>query len=311
MKTEVLADFVHSLHVGSGIVVDNLTMIPLLAPAASTTALPLDYIVLDDAIASGEFEISEVSEAGSVPELRVVNRGASPVLIVDGEELLGAKQNRVVNLTILVPAHAEMTIPVSCVEAGRWRVRSRAFSSSAHTQFASGRAKRMARVSHSMLHRGEFVSDQAEVWNDIAEKSARLGTASPTSAMEAIYETHAQSLDRFVEACRPLEHQVGVIFDVDGHPVGYDVFDRPSTLQRMLPKLVRGVAVDALDRVRGSRTLSGTADPSAFVTRVATAGHQTSKALGLGVDIRVSAPEVAGAALLVDEHVVHFGGFVL
>jgi hypothetical protein len=121
MKTEVLADFVHSLHVGSGIVVDNLTMTPLLAPAASTTALPLDYIVLDDAIASKEFEISEVSEAGSVPELRVVNRGARPVLIVDGEELLGAKQNRVVNLTILVPAHAEMTIPVSCVEAGRWR----------------------------------------------------------------------------------------------------------------------------------------------------------------------------------------------
>lgn len=311
MKTGVLADFVHSLKVGDEIVVDNLTMIPLLAPAAPASAVPLDYIVLDDALAAGHIEIREISEAGSVPELRVVNRAHQPVLIVDGEELVGAKQNRVVNLTILVPAHAELTIPVSCVEAGRWRVRSRAFSSSAHTQFASGRAKRMARVSHSMLHRGEFLSNQAEVWSDIAEKSARLGAASPTSAMEAIYEAHAQSLDRFVEACRPLEHQVGVIFAIDGRPVGFDLFDRPSTLRRMLPKLVRGVAVDALDSVRGSRTQSGTANPSAFVTRVATAAQQTSKALGLGVDIRVSAPEVAGAALLVDEHVVHFGGFVL
>ena len=62
---------------------------------------------------------------------------------MDGEELLGAKQNRIVNLTILVAANSELTIPVSCVEAGRWRARSRAFTSAPRTQFVSGRAKRM------------------------------------------------------------------------------------------------------------------------------------------------------------------------
>ena len=311
MKTDVLADYVHSFHTGPEIVVDNLTMIPLLAPAPRATELPLDYIVLDDALAAGEIEIREISEAGSVPELRVANHGEKPVLIVDGEELVGAKQNRVVNLTILVPAHAELTIPVSCVEAGRWRARSRAFTAAPRTQFASGRAKRMARVSHSMAHRGEFHSDQAEVWNDIAEKSARLGASSATSAMEAIYETHAASLDRFVEACRPLENQVGVVFAVNGRPVGFDLFDRSSTLQRILPKLVRGVAVDALDSVRQERTPVSFVDYSEFVARVATAGHQASPALGLGVDVRLTAPEVAGAALLVGEEVIHFGGFAL
>ena len=62
-----------------------------------------------------------MSEQGSVPALRVVNRGLHPILIVDGEELVGAKQNRVVNLAILVAAQSAFTIPVSCVEAGRWR----------------------------------------------------------------------------------------------------------------------------------------------------------------------------------------------
>lgn len=47
--------------------------------------------------------ITEVSEQGVVPQLRFVNRGRVPVLLVDGEELLGAKQNRIVNLSILVP----------------------------------------------------------------------------------------------------------------------------------------------------------------------------------------------------------------
>jgi hypothetical protein len=85
-----------------------------------------------------------------------VNLADQPVLIVDGETLDGAKQNRVVNLTILVPAHGRPVIPVSCAEAARWCARSRAFTSSPHTQFASGRARRMARASHSTVHRGEF-----------------------------------------------------------------------------------------------------------------------------------------------------------
>ena len=41
---------------------------------------------------------------GSVPELRFVNECGAPVLLLDGEELVGAKQNRIINLTILVAA---------------------------------------------------------------------------------------------------------------------------------------------------------------------------------------------------------------
>jgi hypothetical protein len=32
----------------------------------------------------------------------VLNKGNRPVLMLDGEELIGAKQNRIVNLSILV-----------------------------------------------------------------------------------------------------------------------------------------------------------------------------------------------------------------
>jgi hypothetical protein len=65
--------------------------------------------------------------------------------MLDGEELIGAKQNRVLNLTILAGARSSLIIPVSCVEAGRWNMQSQHFSSAAHMQFASGRASRIAR----------------------------------------------------------------------------------------------------------------------------------------------------------------------
>jgi hypothetical protein len=92
-------------------------MFPLVG-GAGAEADP-NYLVLDDSLAGGWTVVTEVSEQGRVPELKVVNRGPKPTLIIDGEELLGAKQNRIVNLTILVAAKSELTIPVSCVEAGR------------------------------------------------------------------------------------------------------------------------------------------------------------------------------------------------
>jgi hypothetical protein len=88
------------LELGSPITAANLTMYPLLLPKESAPG----YLTLDEALAAGLASVTEVSESGSVPELLVKNGAAKPVLILDGEELVGAKQNRIVNLTILVAA---------------------------------------------------------------------------------------------------------------------------------------------------------------------------------------------------------------
>jgi hypothetical protein len=85
------------------------------------------YLLLDEALAAGLAAVTEISEAGSVPDLLVKNLAPSPVLILDGEELVGARQNRIVNLTILVAAQQALHIPVSSVEAGRWAAHSREF----------------------------------------------------------------------------------------------------------------------------------------------------------------------------------------
>jgi hypothetical protein len=91
-----------------------LAVIPLLAPSLDDP----DWLTLGEAGARAR--VTEVSEAGSVPFLQVANGADRPRLLLDGEELVGAKQNRILNTTVLVAAHTEVTIPVSCVEQGRW-----------------------------------------------------------------------------------------------------------------------------------------------------------------------------------------------
>src|SRR6185295_3448965 len=130
----------------------------------------------------------EISEGGSVPELRFENKGDTSVLLVDGDELHGARQNRILNLTMLVPAHTRLPIPVSCVEQGRWAYTSRHFRSAKRTLFAKARASKMAQVSAALSRTGARSSDQRAVWDHIAAKFERLEAVSGTAAMSDLYD---------------------------------------------------------------------------------------------------------------------------
>src|SRR5262249_49723923 len=121
----------------------NLAVSPLVV----SNARAADYSTLDEALMTGRVRLTEVGEAGSVPELKLPNDPARPILGFEGGELTGAKKNRICNLTVLAPPRAETVIPVSCVEAGRWSWRSRAFSTSGNIHFAVSRARKARDVS--------------------------------------------------------------------------------------------------------------------------------------------------------------------
>ena len=84
-----LSHLIDDLQLGKPATHGGLTVFPMLC---SDPADPPEYELLDDAVALGSVQITEISESGSVSELLVWNNGDKPVLIVDGQELLGAKQ---------------------------------------------------------------------------------------------------------------------------------------------------------------------------------------------------------------------------
>jgi hypothetical protein len=221
----------------------NLAVVPLIDPSTG----PARYLTLDEALARGQTEITEVSEAGSVPQLRLLNRGSDRVFLLDGEELVGAKQNRILNLSILVPAQTDLDIPVSCVEQGRWSWRSRRFSGSERVIFSKLRRSNAEFVSANLKAHGRRDGDQGDVWDRISDKARRMSVHSDTGAASALYERYQQDLDEFVSEISTISGQVGAAFLVNGRFAGLDVLAGPDFLARLLPKLVRSYALDAVD----------------------------------------------------------------
>jgi len=291
----------------------NLTLYPLLAEGPDQPG----YQLLDAALAAGSARVTEVSESGSVPQLRFINDGDLPILLLDGEELIGAKQNRILNLSVLAPAHRTIVIPVSCVEAGRWDARSAEFAPARRAHFAAGRAHKARDVSESLRRRGTRESDQGRVWADIAEKSRRFGIDSPTRAAAALYEGQRERLDDFQGAVTPQPHQCGALFALNGRVVGLDLFDSPATLAAALPKLVESHALDALDATAGSDAapyaMSPTTlpDPSAWLQAVAQATVDRFPAVGEGEDWRLHGEQVTGGALVKEGQLIHLCAFRL
>lgn len=291
---------------GAGVSFNNLMVTPLLAVNQGEP----DYLTLDEALARGDVRVTETSEAGDVPELRLENRGDLSVLLLDGEELVGAKQNRVLNLTILAPAKSTIAIPVSCVEAGRWSHSSPEFSTKGRAFYAAGRARKADQVTDSLRMTGTRRSRQGEVWEDIAAKSSRMDSFSDTAAMACLYEDYHDQVEEYLKAVQCVDGQVGAVFVINGQIRGIELFDFTTTFRKLMPKLIRSYALDAIDE-QGSEGSSKSQDVSDFLAAVSAADGSVHTAVGEGEDIRISAQRLAGGALSARERVIHLCAFRL
>jgi len=282
----------------------NLQITPLLAQAVGTA----DYLTLSEAQALGLAVVTEVSESGSVPTLLLSNTADQAVFLLDGEELIGAKQNRILNLSLLVPANTSLEIPVSCVEQGRWSHRSPEFASTERTFFSKGRARKAARVSENLREGGVRYSDQGEVWSDIADKMSSMDVTSRTDAIADAYEHFSVSVEEYVQAFKASATQVGACFTINGNIRGIELFDTSDTCGKLLSRLIRSYALDAIEERQDA--IAGAA-PSIrdFLQAVAAAPADSFAALGEGEDLRIRSSFIVGGALAARDRVVHLCAF--
>lgn len=305
-----------AIHVGKPAHFRKLTLFPLMR-STHIFERP-DYLLLEDAITQGFGRVTEIHQGGSVSELRFENSSHLPVLLLDGEELIGAKQNRVLNLTILAPPNQTTVIPVSCVEAGRWSTANTNFKSSDNVMYSKARAQQVSDVTREMRANGSHQSNQYAVWDEIAAKMHRLDASSCTHAMSAIYERQATAVEEYVRAFQWQDHQAGVVFAINGRVLGLDLFDNDQVMGRFFPKLVRSFALDAIDaafpdsNTPNAAQANGLAKPEAvsdFLAKVTSAPSSLHPAIGIGKDIRLGTSEMAGAALWAQKRYIHICAF--
>ena len=279
----------------------NLTLTPILLRNGPLSAI--EAMNLEEALADGTIQVAEVSAEGHVPELRVKNSGEASVLILDGEELVGAKQNRIVNVTILVPPQSEIVIPVSCIEAGRWGYSRPGFAAAGRVLSQEIRYSKAEAVTRSLKERRLRFSDQRAVWDGVNKALYALSAASPTSALSDGFEARANAIGDYLTAFTHQPGQVGVIYRIGGVLAGFDLFGSEASFARAFPKLVRGSALQALAGYddNGCEPL----DEHQFLSAVLRAATDPFPAVGLGEELRIDTDGIGGAALRLDGGVVH------
>lgn len=308
----------------------RLSIFPLFSPPGPVS----DFILLDEALGDRTVEITEVSGQGRVAVLRLLSTASLPILLVDGEELVGAKQNRILNITVLAPAGDETLLPVSCVEQGRWRYVSREFRTAKHTLFAKGRARKAARMASvprpmsdalrrdpdaeplasGVFRHGAYDADQSAVWSDVSEKLGSMRIESGSSAIHDGFMQFDDELAAFENTLPAIPGQCGAAFVRDGHLVGIELLATEKAFAPIYAKLLRSYAFDALEAAEDMPRAAPPAGPSradveAFIARVLGASLSSAPSAGLGEDVRLAGDRCAGHALVHDGAVIHLAVF--
>jgi hypothetical protein len=268
----------------------------------------LEYVAFADGCARG-LTIKELDHGASVNDLMVLNPTDVNVLLYEGEEVLGAQQNRTFDVSVLVAAGAALRVPVSCVEHGRWDGSRHAETFSPAPQAAYPELRRMKnRAARARVTAGlEARADQRAVWDEVADKSARHDVGSPTHAMHDMYEHRRGHLSEFVAAIRLHPAQTGALVAIGGRMTVLDHVSRPEAFATLHAPLVQGYALDAIE---AADLPAPTAEEArGFVDRLARTRVTEHDGMGLGRDARFGDGGVSGAALVAGDELVQLTAF--
>jgi hypothetical protein len=227
--------------------VDSLTLTPIVASdtAAPSTAPKIDVLVLDEAMASKKVRIKEV-DAESVNNLTFINKSEQPVFILAGEVIIGGKQDRIIGTNTIIPANTTQTVPVFCVEHGRWDNSSKEFTT----------AKALA---HGRLRGKASFTTQSEVWREVAEKNDRRKTKNQTDTYRQVAEQQSngaltkwqtkvdQAIAKIPAADRA--KMLGYVVALNGKVATVDMFQSPTLFKKLEPKLIKSYVTEAVDIV--------------------------------------------------------------
>lgn len=292
------------LRLGHATSAGALTTIALYAPPPTR---PVPYLLLAHALTAGSMSLHE---QGAVDRLRARNTARSPVLVLEGDHVLGAKQNRTVISSALLGARGETELPVACVERGRYAGISEKFDGAATVVPATVRRVVKTSVTSSLLseHGAHArVADQRAIWDQIAVQQRRLHVASATSSLAHTYATHAGALASLSAALPYPPGATGIALALRGELVSVDVFDQPHTCQHYWPQLVEGAALDALQAPPERRAQRIEERVRELLAALARAPWREVPAVDRGRELRVALDETNASALLADGAVLHLG----
>lgn len=268
----------------------------------------LQYISSHAAIKKGLIEVRELGDGGRVDSLHVINRSEMLVFMMDGDVLGGAKQDRVLNTSVLLAPGSKTRIPVSCVEQGRWRRVSDTFTGRDFTAPAFLRSVKAHRVTEGLARNEGHRSHQGELWDDVAFLRSAASVHSPTGNLSDVYLRRERDLAGYTDAIAPDPGANGIVLFLGHRLHCVDLFHRTEIYAEYVPRLVRGVAMEAVvaqDRTQCVTEAEGRFRSQDLLDRYEAFSVREFPGVGVGIERRFDVEETTGCELRYEDRLVH------
>ena len=264
-----------------------------------------DFLTLKKGYEMNLVEIKEL-EHSTVNTVSCKNDSVTPLILIDGDEITGAMQNRIINDTLLIPAKSTINIPVSCTEHGRWHTKgegaeSRTFKPSLYSANHSTRSRK-SRASY------EERDYQGEVWDSISEFESRSNFKSMTSALNDSYENLKDKQNDYLSKFHIEDGQNGVIFIVNGEVKGLELFYNHSIYKEYHEKLCRSYIIEAIVEKKSVDNIDRL-ELMKVLENISNSEFKSHKSIGLGDNLKFSNDFGSGSGLVWEDELIHMTFF--
>jgi len=218
-----------------------------------------NIITLQEAM---ERKLFVVYETSNVNELAVENLSKEfDVFIQSGDIVKGGKQDRVLAVSIIIPARSgRVLIEAFCVESGRWTKRGNEDSS----KFTTSNERI---VTKELKIAANGTRSQQEVWSKVSDAQARLGNnvggsvaaADSASSLQLSLEDKkvVANIDEYVKKLSGIidgrSDVIGYAFAINGKINSADIYLSNALFKKLWPKMLKATATEAVAESRGVR----------------------------------------------------------
>lgn len=281
----------------------NLSIVQIVTANQNT----FNYISGLSAMNDNLIEVKEVSEGGSVNMLHVFNLSNQFVFFMDGDILSGAKQNRVLNSSVLLAPNTKTHIPVSCVERGRWSHISEKFGGTDYAAPSMMRAKKASRVTANFEKRMNFVSDQGEVWKDVEQYSMKFDIKSKSDNLSDIYDKKKKDFDEFIKSFTANPEANGMAVFVKNSLLSLDIFNQTSIFAEYFPRILKGCAMESFGLKGKSKMTEAEANfkTLTFIDQFDNLAFSEHAGVCVGIEKRFRSEDLTGFELVYNSYMIH------
>ena len=152
------------------------------------------------------------------------------------------------------------------------------------------------------------MSDQGEVWNEVAKNLNDLKACSATSSLTDVYAAAEDKLEDYRRQLKLPEEAAGVLVATGDGVLGMDLFDLPKTFASLWKRLSDAYFLDAV-RNAEMKPPAGRGLAQRFLAQATEHARLRTPALGLGEELEIAGNGVVGAALLYEDKVCHLAAF--